>query len=125
MPPAIDDVYHADGASLLPRDRADLVTACSCPDSGDPCKHVAATHYVLGEALDTDPFLLFELRGRTKEQVLAALSQLRSAEPGLPAPKAVVQGSSVALEELSVNQFEQGVTAVPALHFDFDSTVAA
>src|SRR6185503_13205308 len=53
-------------------------TSCSCPDWGDPCKHVAATHYVLGEALDRDPFLLFELRGRTKRQVMDALRAARS-----------------------------------------------
>ncbi|HEX2584352.1 MAG TPA: hypothetical protein VHL14_04415, partial [Steroidobacteraceae bacterium] len=125
MPKEINTLFRACGKSLFPINSHDIDSDCGCDDWANPCKHVAATHYVLGEALDTDPFLLFELRGRTKEQVLAALSQLRSAEPGLPAPKAVVQGSSVALEELSVNQFEQGVTAVPALHFDFDSTVAA
>jgi uncharacterized Zn finger protein len=79
MPRDIDDVFHAAGASLFPEERADLVTSCTCPDWGDPCKHVAATHYVLGEALDRDPFLLFELRGKTKEQVLDALRAARGA----------------------------------------------
>ena len=66
MPLAIDEVFQSASASLFPAQRADLVTSCSCPDWGDPCKHVAATHYVLGEALDRDPFLLFELRGKTR-----------------------------------------------------------
>jgi uncharacterized Zn finger protein len=79
MPRDIDDVFHGAGASLFPKERADLVTSCSCPDWGDPCKHVAAAHYVLGEALDRDPFLLFELRGKTKEQVLDALRAARGA----------------------------------------------
>jgi uncharacterized Zn finger protein len=77
MPQAIDEVFVEAGASLFPERRADLETSCSRPDWGDPCKHVAATHYVLGEALDRDPFLLFELRGRTKEQVLDALRAAR------------------------------------------------
>jgi uncharacterized Zn finger protein len=77
MPQAIDEVFVAAGVSLFPKQRADLETSCSCPDWGDPCKHVAATHYVLGEALDRDPFLLFELRGRTKDQVLDALRAAR------------------------------------------------
>jgi uncharacterized Zn finger protein len=34
---------------------------------------VAAVHYVPGEAFDRDPFLLFELRGRPRTRVLAAL----------------------------------------------------
>ncbi|AEI63923.1 SWIM zinc finger family protein [Corallococcus macrosporus] len=79
MPQAIDEVFLAAGGSLFPRSRGELMTECSCPDWGDPCKHVAATHYVLGEALDHDPFLLFELRGRTKEQVLSALRAARGA----------------------------------------------
>ena len=77
MPQAIDDAFVEAGVSLFPKQRADLETSCSCPDWGDPCKHVAATHYVLGEALDRDPFLLFELRGKTKEQVLDALRVAR------------------------------------------------
>jgi uncharacterized Zn finger protein len=78
MPREIDEVFRSAGSSLFPRSRADLTTRCSCPDSGDPCKHVAATHYVLGEALDRDPFLLFELRGHTKDEVLEELRLARA-----------------------------------------------
>jgi uncharacterized Zn finger protein len=87
MPLAIDDVFRQAGASLFPTARADLVTTCSCPDWGDPCKHVAATHYVLGEALDGDPFLLFELRGRSKGEVLTGIRVARggAAPTGGPA----------------------------------------
>jgi hypothetical protein len=88
MPREIDEAFRAAGASLFPERRAELATRCSCPDWGDPCKHVAATHYVLGEALDRDPFLLFELRGRSREQVLDALREARTqAEAGAPTGK--------------------------------------
>lgn len=83
MPKEIDEAFRAAGSRLFPSARTDLVTTCSCPDWGDPCKHVAATHYILGEALDRDPFLLFELRGRTRAQVLDALRQARSGAPEL------------------------------------------
>lgn len=78
MPEHIDEAFQAAGASLFPTDARDLQTDCSCPDWANPCKHVAATHYVLGEALDKDPFLLFELRGRTRDQVLDALRRARA-----------------------------------------------
>jgi uncharacterized Zn finger protein len=55
-----------------------LTTQCSCPDWVNPCKHVAATHYILGERFDEDPFLLFRLRGRNQEQVMQALHQRRA-----------------------------------------------
>jgi uncharacterized Zn finger protein len=41
---------------------------------------VAATHYILGEQFDEDPFLLFRLRGRREEQIIAALRARRAAE---------------------------------------------
>ena len=49
------------------------MTQCSCPDWANPCKHVAAAHYILGDRFDEDPFLLFRMRGRSKDQVLEGL----------------------------------------------------
>ena len=77
MPQEIEQAFSAAGVSLFPAKRGDLKTDCSCPDYANPCKHVAATHYILGERFDEDPFLLFRLRGRTQEQVLQALRQRR------------------------------------------------
>ena len=78
MSPNIDEVFAEQRAHLFPRSEADLQTDCSCPDEANPCKHVAAVHYVLGAELDRDPFLLFRLRGRTREAVLASLRATRS-----------------------------------------------
>lgn len=78
MPPEIDSVFQAAGVSLFPDKSRDLHTDCSCPDWANPCKHVAAVHFIMGEQFDEDPFLLFRLRGRTQEQVLAALRVLRA-----------------------------------------------
>jgi uncharacterized Zn finger protein len=84
MPRDIDEAFGQAGVSLFPRSDTDLATSCTCPDWANPCKHVAAVHYVLGEAFDGNPFLLFELRGRDKDAVLASLRRLRAAadEPG-------------------------------------------
>lgn len=78
MPKEIDRAFAAAGTSIFPVRAKDLATECSCPDWANPCKHVAATHYVLGEAFDRDPFLLFELRGRGRDAVLGALRKLRA-----------------------------------------------
>ncbi|MDB4943597.1 MAG: hypothetical protein JWP97_3131 [Labilithrix sp.] len=82
MPKDVDDAFEAAGASLFPGRGGELGTTCSCPDWANPCKHVAATHYVLGDAFDRDPFLLFELRGQTREAVLARTKQARKAARG-------------------------------------------
>lgn len=78
MPEDIESIFAAAGASLFPATGDDLVTDCSCPDWANPCKHLAAVHYLLGERFDDDPFLIFELRGRGKEQIAAALRARRA-----------------------------------------------
>jgi uncharacterized Zn finger protein len=132
MPQAIDEVFVEAGASLFPKQRADLETSCSCPDSGDPCKHVAATHYVLGEALDRDPFLLFELRGRTKDQVLDALRAARGGVGETPARKRgkskepedkSIEVPTVQLGKLKAADYDRAREPLPALHFSFDEPV--
>lgn len=87
MPPDVEEVFQAVKIPLFPAKQGDLTTTCSCPDWANPCKHVAAVYYLLGEQFDEDPFLLFELRGRSREQVIAALRERRTAqmEPTLPA----------------------------------------
>jgi uncharacterized Zn finger protein len=52
MPQEIEQAFNAAGVSLFPAKRGDLKTDCSCPDYANPCKHVAATHYILGERFD-------------------------------------------------------------------------
>jgi uncharacterized Zn finger protein len=78
MPSDIDQVFDAVKVPLFPKSRGDLKTHCSCPDWANPCKHVAAVYYLLGERFDQDPFLLFQLRGRSQEEIAAALRERRA-----------------------------------------------
>ena len=61
------------GLSLFPAKRQDLKTGCSCPDSSNPCKHIAAAYYLLGEEFDRDPFLILALRGMSREALMERL----------------------------------------------------
>lgn len=79
MPPNIEEAFSSSDISLFPRKGNDLVTDCSCPDWSNPCKHIAAVYYLLAEQFDCDPFLIFKLRGRTKEQIIEALRNMRVA----------------------------------------------
>jgi len=80
MPKDIDEVLAECGVSLFPTAR-ELTTRCSCPDIANPCKHVAAVHYVLAQTFDADPFLLTTLRGRDREALLAGLRAQRAGTP--------------------------------------------
>jgi uncharacterized Zn finger protein len=79
MPADIEEAFAAAGSSLFPASARELETDCSCPDWANPCKHIAAVYFLLGEAFDDDPFMLFRLRGRTQEEVLAELRARRGA----------------------------------------------
>ena len=78
MPQNIEYVFTSNGLSLFPFTLADVHSKCSCPDKANPCKHVGAIYYQLGDRFSEDPFVLFQLRGRTKEQIISDLRKLRS-----------------------------------------------
>lgn len=86
MPEDIEEVFSEAGVSLFPTHSVDLQTKCTCPDKVTPCKHIAATHYILGDRFDEDPFLLFRMRGRTEDQIMEALRQRRGAEADMSSP---------------------------------------
>ncbi|GAC1477814.1 MAG: SWIM zinc finger family protein [Chamaesiphon sp.] len=79
MPQNIQRIFSANGLSLFPFTLSDIHSWCSCPDKENPCKHIGAVYYLLGDRFSEDPFVLFQLRGRSKEQILEALRQLRRA----------------------------------------------
>ncbi len=78
MPPDIEVVFRSVGLSLFPGTRSDLRSHCSCGSPIVPCEHVAGVYHLLAQRLDEDPFLLFRMRGRTREQVLAAFRARRA-----------------------------------------------
>lgn len=78
MPHDIEKVFTANGLSLFPFTLSDIHSRCSCPDPQNPCKHIGAVYYLLGDRFSEDPFVLFQLRGRTKAQILEDLRRLRS-----------------------------------------------
>jgi uncharacterized Zn finger protein len=80
MPHNIEDVFAAAGKTLFPLSLSDIRSRCSCPDPKNPCKHISAVYYLLGDRFSEDPFVLFQMRGRTKEQILTALRQRRGTE---------------------------------------------
>lgn len=81
MPDQIETVFETAGTGLFPQTKDGVSLACTCSEARrglGPCKHAAAVCFALGERLDMDPLLLFELRGRTRAQLSAALRALRT-----------------------------------------------
>ena len=80
VPTELEAIFAAAGSPLFPTTAGDLRQGCSCPDWGVPCKHLAATFYLLAEAFDSDPFVLLRWRGRERDELLATLRILRSGD---------------------------------------------
>ncbi|MGH2448727.1 MAG: SWIM zinc finger family protein [Chloroflexota bacterium] len=105
MPRDIEEIFSAAGVPLFPKSGKELIMTCTCPDQASPCKHVAAAYYVLGAEFDRDPFLLFQLRGKSREQVMAAVRGRRvERPPSARAPRL----SSEPLEEHINNFWDAG-----------------
>ncbi len=85
MPQNIEEAFATAKVSLFPASQGDLKTECSCPDWSNPCKHIAAVYYLLGEQFDADPFLIFRLRGKSKDEIIAMLRARRAAAEPAPA----------------------------------------
>jgi uncharacterized Zn finger protein len=102
MPADVEEAFTAAGASLFPASRAELRTECSCPDWSNPCKHIAAVYYLLGEEFDRDPFLVFRLRGLSREglQALLADSPVR---PSAPSPAATPEAAMPAPDPMTAD----------------------
>jgi uncharacterized Zn finger protein len=84
MPQDIEGVFKEVGLSLFPERLGDLDTDCSCPDWSNPCKHIAAVYYLLGEEFDRDPFLIFALRGMNRDTLLGRLGTAEAAGRATP-----------------------------------------
>lgn len=80
MPADIEAVFTGNGLSLFPFNLSEVHSKCSCPDPKNPCKHIAAVYYQLGDFFREDPFVLFQLRGRSRDSILDALRQKRQSE---------------------------------------------
>jgi len=102
VPPELEDLFADAGAPLFPRGVNELDQRCSCPDREVPCKHLAATFFLLAEAFDDDPFLILRWRGRERDALLGRLRELRADTPEeQPEAAPAAAGSSLALAGLT------------------------
>jgi uncharacterized Zn finger protein len=138
VPENIEDSFTAVGKHLLPHSSKDFQTECSCPDYSNPCKHIAGLCYRLSGELDQDPFLLFEMRGISKEDLQAELlksplgkalaSELsdRTLEPEIAAAYFTKPQTATIKEMPTLKQFWQGQKRLPqSIPFASPTSVSA
>ena len=108
MPQDIETAFEGVGLSLFPARGRDLTTDCSCPDWSNPCKHIAAVYYLLGEEFDRDPFLIFRLRGMERDELVSLIGS----EPG--ARKKTAEKRAPALPEEEAAEPPPPAESLPA-----------
>src|SRR4051794_30188560 len=128
LPAEVVQLCDSAEAPLFPSHPDDIVMRCSCPEWAVPCKHVAAVHYALAAELDRDPFLLFRLRGRTREELTAALRTRRVSFGSAGAAKVAAMSEAAVMaeaepevgraEELPLEQFWTYGPELDGLHFE-------
>ncbi|MEO3769525.1 SWIM zinc finger family protein [Micromonospora sp. B9E7] len=94
LPDELEELFVAAGAPLFPAGVDELTQRCNCPDFAVPCKHLAATFYLLAEAFDADPFELLHWRGRSRTQLLDELRARRVEATGAVALPETVDAPS-------------------------------
>ncbi|MBV9649571.1 MAG: SWIM zinc finger family protein [Pseudonocardiales bacterium] len=112
MPDDVEDVFAGLGLSLFPATAREVSLDCSCPDAAVPCKHLAATFYLLAESFDADPFAILAWRGREREDLLANLQAARC--PGPPVADRGEQSSRPLADYLDSYFAPQAPTRAPS-----------
>ncbi len=106
LPGELEELFTAAGAPLFPVSSRELTMRCTCPDVAVPCKHIAATFYLLAERFDDDPFELLLWRGRSRADLLADLA---SGERDDPADAVEPVGARRVLGDLPSVDVEAGL----------------
>jgi len=77
LPEEAESAFVTTRYGLLPRRPEEVEQSCTC-GKAPPCDHLLAVHAALAARLAIDPMLLFELRGRSRGEVLEAVRRHRS-----------------------------------------------
>lgn len=102
MPAEIEQVFADVGSWLLPTSANEITQQCTPANSAPPLtqtprRALVVVYTQLGEMVAEDPWLLLRLRGRDRQQVLAALQEKRNNEVQESAARAVPAAENSAL----------------------------
>jgi uncharacterized Zn finger protein len=66
----IVSLFDSAGDTLISRDAYAVAMKCGCDGRTDICEHIMALHLWIAAAINSDPFVLFTLRGCSRDTVL-------------------------------------------------------
>ncbi|PUA83160.1 hypothetical protein C7S10_04760 [Nocardioides currus] len=104
LPHAFVEAVEEAGVELLPYG-GELGSACSCDSWLDPCPHALAVLTQLGWLVQRDPFVLFQLRGLARDDLLTRLHALTLSRPDVGAGSSdqdVPAGAAEPVDDLAI-----------------------
>jgi len=110
LPTSIDDVFAPLGLSLFPSNADEFEITCSCKEEPRWCKHAVCAAALLAERMAEDPFLVFEMRGILKENLVEGLREQRSLGAACPGPKPVYAAHVSGLSDTPAPALEDEIT---------------
>lgn len=122
LPREVEALFSSEGCSLFPSRTRDLASRCSCPDWANPCKHLAAVYYLLGEAITRNPMLLLELHGVCRKELVGEAAAEETEVETVPAAQTEGSVTRDAFYGTALPAFEdfgdapKAVTPAPLIH---------
>lgn len=109
LPPSIEDVFVPLGLHVFPTGPGEPEVSCTCLEDTRWCKHVVCIAALLAERLGDNPFLILELRGLSKEELVEGLREQRSLSGAGPGPQPVVAAHVAGLSDAQPTPLEEQV----------------
>lgn len=107
LPASIEDVFVPLGLHVFPAGPDEPEISCSCAEAGPWCKHVVCVAALLSERLGEDPFLILELRGLSRDELVEGLREQRSLSGAGPGPQPVYSAHVAGLSDAQASPLEE------------------
>lgn len=114
LPASVEEAFAGVGLRLCPSEPGDLTPSCTCqkPDPGEVwCKHACCLLALLADHLESDPFLLFRLRGMAVDDLLEQLHRRRAANAPGGVAAGVYSPSVTGLSDSQAPPLDQSIEA--------------
>lgn len=119
--PEVEEAFRKARSPMIPEKSSEITMNCNCPDYANPCKHIAAVFYVLADYLDEDPFLLFQLKGKKKDEVMKSIWEKKEAQVPDVNIKNTKEVGEISAESLSRFRGSHSVSVKPVVSANIPS----
>src|SRR5580658_5097279 len=114
LPMEVQTAFSKANLRFMPERYVDLHLECACPDWLKPCKHMVAVWLKFARDFDREPFLVFELRGMRRDELLALLRNRQPAAVPEPVEGVAAVEEAEEFPEVAVPLKLESLPADPA-----------